>query len=101
MTNKSQKILFNKKNLLKAKEITVMDYSGHKQFVNYSALKLAVISELLCFVTDDYFIPIDRITTIKKIIGEENNNKDEECLIIDTYHPNWFTTDEDYKHEED
>ncbi len=77
MTSKYQKKpLFNKEKMLKMKEFTVEDNNGHKQFVNYSELKLSIISNQLCFVTpDDYFMPIARVTTINDIIGKENSDK--------------------------
>jgi len=69
MASKYQKTPFNKEKLLKMALIIAQKEDGQTVDVLYSELKLSVINGQICFVTtDDYFMPIARITTIETIL---------------------------------
>jgi hypothetical protein len=71
MTSKYQKVLFYKEKLLKIKIVEVMGKSEIIFPIAYSQLKLSMINNQLCFVTDDdYFMPICRWDTLKDILDK-------------------------------
>ena len=72
MTSKYQKTPFDLEKLLKMNAIEV----STGELIDYTELKLSIIYGQLCFVTsDNRFMPIARVNTIKDIIEKSEEEK--------------------------